>query len=82
MTDWIIAGATFFIAINAGLSLWLAFIIKTKNKEHQEQISDLFQAIAITNVLSGLGMASDLTTIKGMIKEFKEHYKGKTKIFD
>ena len=83
MDCWVIlsAASTTVIAIFSVVSFCLARSIKAKNDEYQRQVSDMFHAIAITNVLSGLGMATGLTTMDGMIGEFNEHYDGKTPIF-
>ena len=47
-----------------------------KEQEFREQLSNLYRAIVISNLLSG---NSDLDMTS---KKFKEQYKGKTKIFE
>ncbi len=83
MNGWFILSAvsTGVIAVFSIVSFFLARSIKAKSDEYQKQVSDLFQAIAITNILSGLGTATGLTTMDGMIEEFNKHYKGETTIF-
>lgn len=77
--------ATIFLAISAYQSNKLAKEIKRANdlrreedKEFKQQISDLYQAIVISNVVSTSGMIGNF---KVVIDAFKAFYKGKTVIF-
>jgi len=65
-------------AVIAGLAVTnylLARAIKAKDEQHQQEIKDLFQAIAISNLID----KSDNTGTN--IDSFKERYMGKTSIF-
>ena len=71
-----------FIAIFAGVSLWLAFTIRAGDKMYRRQVRDLYEAIIISNILSTPEaiLASDHLVKK--VKAFKEFYRGETPIFD
>jgi len=77
MEKWIIVSsiATVVIAFWGGCSLFLALKIKTKDDEYRQQISDLFQAIVISNLI-----VSEKEEI-AKIRKFHALYIGKTKIF-
>jgi hypothetical protein len=84
--------ATIVIAIYAGKShelsvksyqlaqeIKVANELKTKgDQEFREQVSDLYQAIVISTLLSGPGTYSIMDSL---IDAFKSKYKGKTPIF-
>ena len=77
----IIAIATVVIAIFAIASFVLAWSIQQRDKENRQQISDLFQAIVISNILSNPEATLGSSHLDGKIKLFKEFYKGKTPIY-
>jgi hypothetical protein len=70
------AVGTSVIAGFAVTNYLLAKAIKAKDEQHQQEIKDLYQAIVISNICWG---KYDNHTDK--IRNFKELYKGKTKIF-
>jgi hypothetical protein len=82
----VMAIATVFLAIFTWQSNKLTREIKRTNdlneaedKEFKQRVSDLYQAIVISNIVTAPGMPGQ---IKGVIDTFKAHYKGKTVIFD
>jgi hypothetical protein len=81
MAIWITSIATGVIAIYAFMSYRLGSEIQKRDKEHQQQISDLYQAISITNLLSGPVQVGSIE-MADKIKAFKSHYKGKIPIFN
>jgi hypothetical protein len=79
---WIVAGGAIVSAIATGFIAWYAVVnhklanaIKAKDEQHQQEIKDLYQAIVISNLCWG---SYDNDTDK--LRNFKELYKGKTKI--
>ena len=81
--------ATCFIAHYSKVSTALAKEIKDQEKsyrdslenltkQHQSELSDLYQAIAIATLMGG---SSNTNVVRDLIKTFKEHYKGKIAIF-
>ena len=78
----IITIATVVIAFFAIASYRLASKIQERDEEHRQQISDLYQAIVISNFISNLDRAEGYSSIENMKREFKMEYKGKTPIFD
>ena len=80
----IITIATVAIFFCAFASYRLASKIQERDEEHRQQISDLYQAIVISNLISSLAGPdlSNLSLIENMIREFNKKYKGKTPIFD
>ena len=74
---WITALATAVIAYHAVATHVLNQKAQSRDKEFHQQISDLYQAIVISNVIHPeQGYTSDA------LKRFKGFYKGKTPIFD
>jgi len=71
--------ATIVIAVVACQNLCLIKKNNQKEEEHKAQIKDLYQAIVISNLLSG---PSSFGFLKQSIDAFNAHYKGKVKIFD
>ena len=67
MEMWITAIATATIAFWGGCSLLLAWRIKSKEDEYKQNINDLFQAIVISNILSGEG-GKGSTLLNGKIE--------------
>lgn len=47
-------------------------------KQHQKELSDLYQAITIATLMGG---SSNTGVVEGLIKTFKNHYSGSIKIF-
>ena len=74
--------ATVVIAIYAYRSYQLSSNIQKQSQEYQQQVSDLYQAIVISNTFSDPNANLDSTHLEHKIKAFKELYKGKTPIFD
>lgn len=76
MIAWIAmsAIATCVIALYAYKSHQLASKIIVKNKQYQQEVSDLYTAIVISNLFC----AGESTESK--IQSFRKLYKGKTKI--
>ncbi|UCD33570.1 MAG: hypothetical protein JSV38_06830 [Desulfobacterales bacterium] len=74
--------ATAFIAIFSGVSLWLAFTIRAGDKMYRRQVKDLYEAIVISNLLTDPDITKRSWQMEDRIKGFKEHYKGRTPIFD
>lgn len=85
----ITAIATCFIAYYSKVSSNLAKEIKNQDKSyreslekltklHHKDLSDLYQAIVIAMLMGG---SSNSTVVTGLIKTFKEHYKGEIEIF-
>ena len=74
---WITALATAVIAYHAVASQLLNQKIKERDEEFRQQVSDMYQAIVVSNVVS----PAQSDTSKA-IDRFRELYKGKTKIFD
>ena len=75
---WVSAIATFIIACFAGASFWLASRIQSRDDEFRQQISDLYKAIVISNVIT---FPKDVHLA---IEDFKIHYEkagGKIEIF-
>ena len=70
------AVATVAIAIFTWLNYQMYKKIEERNEEYKNQISDLYKAIVISNLLSG---NSDLDMT---YKKFNKEYTGKTKIFE
>lgn len=67
--------ATVAIAIFTWLNYQIYKKLQEKDEEYKNQISDLYKAIVISNLLSG---NSDLDMT---YKRFNKEYTGKTKIF-
>ena len=67
--------ATLIIAIFTGLNYQIYKKLQEKDEEYKNQISDLYKAIVVSNLLSG---NSDLDMT---YKKFNREYTGKTKIF-
>ena len=53
--------------------------LREKDEEYRSHIKDLYQAIVISNLLSG---PSSYGSLGQAIDAFKSQYKGKVKIFD
>ncbi len=81
VATWVSAVSATFIAMFGGISLWLAFTIRAGDKRFRRQISDLYQAIVISNLISSFSDVPATSTLEGMIREFNTKYKGKTPIF-
>jgi hypothetical protein len=47
--------------------------------QHQHELSDLYQAIAIATLMGG---SSNTGKVKELISTFQEHYKGKIQVFN
>ena len=73
------AVATVAIAFLAFFNYRLVSKIQTTEKDFRQQISDLYQAIVISNMLSGPVQVNS-AEMDGKIRRFKEIYKGKTHI--
>jgi hypothetical protein len=82
--------ATCFIAYYSKVSTNLAKEIKNQDKnyrenleslskQHQDQLSDLYQAIVIATLMGG---SSNTGVVNDLIKTFSGYYNGKTKIFE
>ena len=67
--------ATLIIVIFTGLNYQIYKKLQEKDEEYKNQISDLYKAIVVSNLLSG---NSDLDMT---YKKFNREYTGKTKIF-
>jgi hypothetical protein len=67
--------ATIAIALCAYANYWLSKKIMCNDKQHKEEISDLYRAIVISNLFC----AGDSTHTKK--ETFRSLYNGKTKIF-
>jgi len=48
------------------------------NKQHQRELSSLYQAIAIATLMGG---SSNSGVVTDLIKTFNQHYKGEIEIF-
>ncbi len=81
--------ATCFIAYFSRVSTCLAKEIKDQDKsyrdkfenltkQHQTELSDLYQAIVISTLMGG---SSSPGKMDELMTTFKKHYKGKIKIF-
>ena len=81
VATWVSAVSASFIAIFGGISLWLAFTIRAGDKRFRQQVSDLYQAIVISNILSDPEAQYTSSHLAHKISAFKEFYKGKTTIF-
>jgi multisubunit Na+/H+ antiporter MnhB subunit len=77
-TNIIMVGATIVIATSAIINCYLAYTIRKKNEQYEQQMRDLLSAIVISNMVAPHGGQST----GGSITKFKAAYKGKTKIFD
>ena len=75
--------ATVVIAAFTGINFWLILTIKSKDNEFRQQVSDLYKAIVISNLM--IDRIKD-TWIDANITNFTNIYqkrvKGKTPIFD
>lgn len=71
--------ATILIAIFAGVSHRLASKIQSRDEEFRQQVSDLYQAIALSNLMIGKKAFDTIT--EENIETFKKFYTGKTIIF-
>ena len=71
--------ATVAIAVLAFCNYHLASKIQKTEKDFRQQTSDLYQAIVISNMLSGPVLAHS-EEMNSKIRRFKEIYKGKTPI--
>ena len=78
---WISAIATGVIAISTALNLWLISKIKSSDDEFHQRVSDLYEAIVISNFMTPEANMEKGGTLEGTIRIFKEYYKGKTEIF-
>ncbi len=81
VATWVSAISATCIAIFGGISLWLAFTIRAGDKKFRRQVSDLYQAIVISNILSDPRAIEGSIHLRNKINSFKEQYKGKTPIF-
>ena len=72
MATWISGISTLIIAIFTGVNILLIFKIKSKDDEFRQQVSDLYHAIIITNLMSPERGSSD-TNLKAQIELFKMH---------
>ena len=81
MDGWFILSAvsTCVIAVFSIVNFFLAWSIRAKNDEYQNQVSDLFQAIVISNIIGPEARRDE--KVDHNIRQFKEKYKGKTPIF-
>jgi hypothetical protein len=70
--------ATCFIAYYTKQTRDVYKRMEDSQKQSQEKISDLYQAIVIATLQSS---NSAQEAMPGFIAEFSKHYKGKTKIF-
>ena len=75
MANVVIAIATVVIAIFAIMSYRLASTIQYREDEFQKQVSDLYQAIVISRVITG-----PQADLKRAIRRFKALYQGTTPI--
>ena len=76
---WISAIATGVIAISTVLNLWVISKIKSRDDEFRQQVSDLYKAIVVSNLLI------PTSSIRDGIRRFNKLYKetgGTIKIFD
>ncbi|MEJ2104764.1 MAG: hypothetical protein P8X47_09335 [Ignavibacteriaceae bacterium] len=78
----ITALATVAIAIFTYVNYQLASKIQKQDKEYRQQISDLYQAIVISNILSDPEARLGNIKLDNNIEAFKKLYKGDTPIFD
>lgn len=78
----VIAEATVVIAIFAYVSYRLASNIQTRDEDYRQQITDLYQAMVISYLTHGTETGSSSRKMEYKISKFKEHYTGKTTIFD
>jgi K+-sensing histidine kinase KdpD len=74
----ITAIATCVIAVYSVISSNLAKEIKNQTRQHQSDLSDLYQAIVIATLMGG---SSNQGVARDLIKTFNAHYQGKVKIF-
>ena len=77
LTSAISALATVIIAIYAYKTHCLTQEIKKSQSVRDQEVSDLFQGIVISMLLSG----PSASNIEMILPKFKQYYKGKTKIF-
>jgi len=78
------AAATIVIAVFTGVNAWLASTIQSREDEFRQQVSDLYKAITISNLMRR-EQTSDVFIEENMRlfnKTYKEKAKGKTPIFD
>ncbi len=81
VATWVSAVSATFIAMFGGISLWLAFTIRAGDKRFRRQVSDLYQAIVISNILSDPNAQYTSSHLDDKLRAFKKFYKGKTQIF-
>jgi type II secretory pathway pseudopilin PulG len=74
------AGATAFVAYYARATLKLTQQMEASARQHQEELSDLYQAIVIATLLTGPGHNTSNFFENGK-RYFKSAYKGNTEIF-
>ena len=72
------AVATIFIAYYAYSSHRLAEELRDSSKQHQQEFSDLLQALVIATILGGRSHGSQLSQAKD---DFRQEYTGRMKIF-
>ena len=70
--------ATLVIAFYAYSSIKLSKEIHNKSEQHQQELSDLYQAIVVATLLSGPSSVGAFASAKQI---FSTTYKGKTPIF-
>jgi hypothetical protein len=76
---WVTAISTGVIAIFTVINFWLILTIKSRDNEFRQQVSDLYKAIVISNIVGG---PHDTHLA---IEDFKIHYEkagGKTTILN
>lgn len=78
--------ATCFIAIFTGISIWLVLKIKSRDDDFRQQVSDLYKAIIISNLISSFKLddtSDGSERLREAIELFTREYQkiGKTPIF-
>lgn len=76
MIPWISSISTLIIAIFTGINIVLILKIKSKDDEYRQQVSDLYKAIVISNIVANRAQPID------KFKKYYEQAGGKIKIFD
>ena len=79
---WVTAVATGVIAWYAWANHRIVSKIQSRDDEFRQEVKDLYQAIAVANLISAHGSVGAYSTMEGRIEKFNEYYKGKTPIFE
>lgn len=85
--EWIVICATAVSAVSTAVIGYFAYVsfklqnaVNLKADQHRQELADLYQAIVIATILSGIS-GTNTGEIKKQMNNFNEHYSGNTIIF-